>query len=100
MLLDKCINIKSIMENEISLYRAGFVSELLNELPIVKGASLSTYIFEIETLIFPQLDYIIDCLQKNETINKRKVNYGYYIVHEWSHSATLSKLLMDIQNLI
>ena len=100
MLLDKCVNLRSIMENEISLYNNGYESKLLSELPIVKGNSLSTYITEIETYILPQLDYIIYCLKNNKKINKRKIVLGHYVVHEWSRSATLSKSLMDIQNSI
>ncbi|MBR2617753.1 MAG: hypothetical protein IKC81_00350 [Paludibacteraceae bacterium] len=100
MLLDKCINLKSIIENEISLHNHGYASKLLNELPIVSGSSLSTYITEIEKYILPQLDYIIYCLQNNKKINERKIIFGHYVVHEWSHSATLGKLLIDIQNSI
>lgn len=100
MLWGKCINLKSIIENEISLYHNGYESELLNELPAVRGSSLSTYITEIEKYILPQLDYIIYCLQNDKRINKRKIVLGHYVVHEWSHSATLGKLLMDIQNSI
>ena len=100
MLLDQCINLKSIIENEISLYHNGYASELLNELRIVKGSLLTIYIADIEKYILPQLNYIIDCLQCNKKINKKKILLGHYVVHEWSHSATLSKLVMEIQNSI
>ena len=76
MLLDECINVKSIIENEVRLYREGSTSELLNELPIVRGVSLSSYVSEIEQYILPQLDYIIDCLKNNKRIKKEKFFWG------------------------
>ena len=96
-MLQNCVSLKSTIENEISMHEHGGETPLLDEIPVVKGSSLTSYVIDLKKYILPQLDYIIRCLKKKKHINKNKIHIGRYIVHEWSLDSKLGSKLMELE---
>ena len=99
-MLQKCISLKKKILEEISLYRYGKETPLLDEVPLLKGSPLDSYIVDLNKYILPQLEYIIQCLEKKKRINRRKIHMGRYIVHEWSLNSTLGTNLLEIERML
>ena len=99
-MLQKCISLKKTIEEELSRYEFGEETPLLDELPVVTGTSLTSYISDLKRYILPQLEYIILCLEKRRPINKNKIHLGHYVVHECSLNATLGTMLLEIERIL
>ena len=99
-MLNKCVELKNNIENAILMFNQGELPKLFKDIPIDNNSSMQSYISEIEEYVLPQLDYIIECLRTNKKINKKKITFGRYIVHEWSNHSQLGYILLELENII